>query len=170
MTGRLVEVELLDARGTAAAGADTAAPLRAPDPGPTAGACRSMAGETDRETWTSVWTDRKEELAERFEHLLAAPHAGQPIVDDGDSPASGRAEDLARLLMTRGRPRRRYPDRRTDRSQENSRALASPFRESSIRRPGLSTPADALAMAAVSYGSMSTAASPTPPGATRRWT
>ena len=54
------------------------------------GRSASMTGETLPGTWTSVKRSaRGIQLAEHLEHLLAAAHAGQPVVDQRNAVAGG---------------------------------------------------------------------------------
>ena len=81
---------------------------------------RSMRGDTEPGTCTSVKSVRvRIQLADRLEHLLAAAHAGQPVVDERNS---------ARLRTRRRTRRGRHP------RQHLVVDLAHPARPSAPRR------------------------------------
>ena len=104
-----IEVELLDGGGKERQVVPVAPPTRGAAAGRTRCAIRrrSMAGDTEPGTCTSVKSSRVgKALAEHLEHLLAAAHAGQPVVDERDSQAA-RGGRLVRKRSATRPPRRR---------------------------------------------------------------
>src|SRR5262247_2378476 len=92
------------------------------------------------------------ELTQRFEDLLAAAHARQPVVDERDFHTAAAAGNVAP-------PTRWYTCSvfSTERSQENSRARSRPFwRMSSARAGSVSTRRRPSTIESTSCGSTST--------------
>ena len=116
---------------------------------------RSIRGDTVPATCTSVKMSAVGiALDQRLEHLLAAAHAGQPVVDQSDfASTAGPPRDPRR-------PRRFVEPARPTGPRKTPRARASPGARSARAARAPQNPVDAVRDRARVAGSTSTAASP----------